>query len=72
MIYYLKSPQFAGFLASGKHTPTTDEVVEALNDIKEAYPQMEATAMAQLLRHKHPGWLLDDLNWVELQEKLDQ
>mmetsp|Transcript_25773 Transcript_25773/g.57776 ORF Transcript_25773/g.57776 Transcript_25773/m.57776 type:complete len:92 (+) Transcript_25773:294-569(+) len=57
--------------ATGKKTPTTDEVCDALNAIKEAYPRLEATDMAALLRQKYPMWVLDNLNWVELQERLD-
>jgi hypothetical protein len=48
MIYDVKSPQFASFMASGKKTPTTDEVCAALEAIKEAYPKLDATDVSVL------------------------
>lgn len=35
MIYSTSSPYFASFLGSGKHKPTSEEVITALKDIKE-------------------------------------
>ena len=43
MIYSIRSAQFSAFLATGKRTPTTDEVCDALTAIKEAYPMLEPT-----------------------------
>ena len=34
MIYHHKSPEFQGYLSSGKHTPSTEEVIDALQDLK--------------------------------------
>jgi hypothetical protein len=43
MIYEVQSAAFRSFLASGKRTPTTDEVCDALTAIKSQYPHLEAT-----------------------------
>mmetsp|Transcript_52817 Transcript_52817/g.67726 ORF Transcript_52817/g.67726 Transcript_52817/m.67726 type:complete len:80 (+) Transcript_52817:73-312(+) len=72
MIYDTKSAQFASFMASGKKTPSTEEVYNALNAIKAAYPKLEATEMADVLRMKYPQWILDNLDWVGLQTMLDK
>ena len=71
MIYSTKSGFFQTFLSSGKHTPTTEEVIDALKDLKQKMPSLNAEALANQLRVKHPHWVLDELNWVELQDKLD-
>lgn len=71
MIYHHKSPEFQGYLSSGKHTPSTEEVIDALQDLKKKMPGLGAVDLANALRAKHPQWVLDNLNWVELQEKLD-
>ena len=65
------SSQFGSFMASGKRTPSTDEVVVALKDLKIKYPSMDAVVLATTLRNRNPHWLLDNLNWVELQDKID-
>ena len=71
MIYLVGSPQFQAFLHNGQMTPTTDQVCDALEEIKKNYPKLEATQMAAMLRQTKPHWILDNLNWVELQERLD-
>ena len=38
MIYHHKSPEFQGYLSSGKHTPSTEEVIDALQDLKKKMP----------------------------------
>ncbi|KAJ8604510.1 hypothetical protein CTAYLR_000915 [Chrysophaeum taylorii] len=70
MIYDVKSAYFASFLSSSKHLPTTDEVVEALGDIKKKTPGLSPEDLAAALRTKYPSWLLDDMNWTELAEKM--
>jgi len=47
MIYSIQSQQFAAFMFTGRKTPTTDEVCDALNAIKEAYPTLEATDVSR-------------------------
>jgi hypothetical protein len=49
VIYDVKSPQFASFMATGRKTPSLDEVVAALNAIKEAYPNLEAEDVRPLI-----------------------
>eukprot|EP00632_Arachnochrysis_sp_CCMP2950_P015953 CAMPEP_0185699432 /NCGR_PEP_ID=MMETSP1164-20130828/6920_1 /TAXON_ID=1104430 /ORGANISM="Chrysoreinhardia sp, Strain CCMP2950" /LENGTH=72 /DNA_ID=CAMNT_0028366367 /DNA_START=99 /DNA_END=317 /DNA_ORIENTATION=+ len=71
MIYDVKSPYFMSFLTTSKHKPTTDEVVEALADIKRKTPGLKPEELAATLRQKYPMWVLDDLNWAELSEKID-
>jgi len=71
MIYDIRSAQYYGFLSSGKVTPTTDEVCDALGEIKKSHPHLDAVQMASQLQIMHPQWLMDNLNWVELQERLD-
>ena len=71
MIYPVHSPQFHAFMYTGRRTPTTDEVCAALDDIKNNNPDLEATEMASLLRYNRPNWILENLDWVELQRRLD-
>ena len=40
MIYLTSSHQYLSFMSTGKVTPTTDEVVEALEEIKKKFPNM--------------------------------
>ena len=42
------SPQFQAFLYNGQMTPTTDQVCDALEEIKKNYPKLEATEMAAI------------------------
>jgi len=45
--------QFAAFLYTGRKTPTTDEVCDALTRIRTDYPHLEATEVGDLIQ-KHP------------------
>mgnify|MGYP001168432742 CR=1 FL=1 len=50
MIYHHKSPEFQGYLSSGKHTPTTEEVIDALQDLKKKMPGLGAVDLANAHR----------------------
>ena len=71
MIYHHKSPEVQGYLSTGKHAPTTEEVIDALQDLMNKLPGLGAVDLVIALRAKHQQWVLDNSNWVELQEKLD-
>lgn len=70
MIYDTASPYFSSFLSSGKHKPTSEEVIDALADIKKKFPKQSPEEMAANLRMKYPQWVLEGLNWAELSEKM--
>ena len=61
MIYDVNSSYFKSFLNSGKHKPTNDEVVEALEDIK---TKVRATpllcALAGLVATRAPSHAVPD------------
>jgi len=71
MIYDANSELFKSFLSSGKHKPTTDEILEALEVIKQDNPKQTPEVMAAMLRGKYPQWILDDVDWVELSRRMD-
>ena len=50
MIYNTESSLFQSFLSSGKHKPTSDEVIDALNVIKAETPNRSPEQMAATLR----------------------
>ena len=70
MIYNTESSLFQSFLSSGKHKPTSDEVIDALNVIKAETPNRSPEQMAATLRAKYPQWVLEDLDWAELSRKM--
>ena len=57
MIYLVSTVHFRGFMSTGKRTPSTDEVCDALNAIKERYPHLEATEVitSGMLEMPHAG-----------------
>ena len=54
MIYNTESSLFQSFLSSGKHKPTSDEVIDALNVIKAETPNRSPEQMAATLQTKYP------------------
>jgi len=43
MIYLVTTPTFRSFMSTGRRTPSTEEVVDAINAIKARYPKLAAT-----------------------------
>ena len=72
MIYATDSPLFQSFLTSGKHKPSTDEIVDALDVIKKEHPTRSPEEMAATLRGKYPQWVLEDLDWMELSKRMPE
>ena len=72
MIYDVNSPYFQSFLSNSKKQPTTDEIVDALADLKRKKPGQTAEELAAALRIKYPTWVLDDVDWVDLSNKVDK
>jgi len=70
MIYDTSSPLFQSFLTTGKHKPTSEEIIDALEVIKKETPGKSPEVMAATLRSKYPQWVLDDVDWADLSRKM--
>mmetsp|Transcript_38577 Transcript_38577/g.123645 ORF Transcript_38577/g.123645 Transcript_38577/m.123645 type:complete len:85 (+) Transcript_38577:162-416(+) len=71
MIYDVNSAYFQSFLSNSKKQPTTDEIVDALADLKKKKPGQSPEELAVALRVKYPTWVLEDVDWVDLSDKVD-
>ena len=52
MIYNVEAPLFQSFLSSGKHKPTSEEIIDALADISKKHPGSRPEQHAAMLRGK--------------------